>query len=328
LSKTSFLINDNLWQVLSDINKSPGHIDAAIAYLGNEGSRLLPLKRGDCLVVDLSPATVRAGSTNPYEIGKLIKRGVQVFTRRNLHAKIVIADKKVLVGSANISKNSHDILDEAALLTDDPIILRQAKEFLNRICIEPVLPEYLAKCKSIYKSPRFSGKRLLKSKRTRQATYAKLWLVNLVDYLSIPDSETEAFEKSEGKALTLLKDEQQSALDTFHWPYKPKMADELEPGDWIIQCIKHKDTSISVRPPARLIFTDHYTRNQQGKERYLFHLEYPKRGEGMSWVRFKKKLSSILGKQVSWPRTKAIRDTQKADDLLRLWTSKGRISRK
>jgi hypothetical protein len=327
VSRTSLLVGNDIWKVLPEIVKSARHIDAAIAYFGQDGAKLFPLKRGDCLVVDMSLATVKAGSTNPYEIEKLAKRGVNVYTRPNLHAKIVVADNKVVVGSANISKNSRDILDEAAILTDDPITVRRAKEFLTRICIEPVLPEYLSECKSAYRPPRTSGKRSTTGKRIRRVEHAKLWLVNLVDYLSIPNSELEAFEKSEDKARALLEDTQQTTLETFHWSYKPKMADELETGDWIIECVRHKDKSISVYPPARLIFIDHYARGQ-GKERYLFHLESPKRGEKMDWKDFRKTLSSILGKQISQPRTMPIRSTEQADDLLRLWTPKGRISRK
>lgn len=93
LSKINFLVNEDIWQTLPDIIKSAWRLDAAIAYLGHDGAKLLPLKRGDCLVVDMSTATIKSGGTNPHEIEKLIKRGVQVFTRRNLHAKIVIVDK-------------------------------------------------------------------------------------------------------------------------------------------------------------------------------------------------------------------------------------------
>lgn len=328
MSTTSLLINDDIWRVLPEIIKSSKRINAAFAYFGQDGAKLLPLKRGDCLVVDMSPAMVKAGVTNPHEIEKLIKRGVKVFSRQNLHAKIVIADKKVLVGSANVSKNSRDTLDEAAILTNDSVTLHRAKEFLSRICIEPVLPEFLAKCKEIYKPPRFSGKRSSVGKRARRADHAKLWIVNLMDYGFIPDAEIEMFEKSEETALALLEDKQFSALETFHWSYKPKMADELQVGDWIIQCIRHKDKSIAVSPPARLICIDHYARNQQGKERYLFHLEIPKRGQEMSWKKFQKSLNSILSKQISQPRTMAIRDTQQADDLLRMWTPKGRVPSK
>lgn len=328
MGRTSLLVGNDIWEVLPQIVKSAKHTDAAIAYCGQDGAKLFPLKRGDCLVVDMSLTTVKAGSTSPYEIEKLVKRGVKVFTRPNLHAKIVVADKRVVVGSANVSKNSRDILDEAAILTDDPITVKRAKEFLARLRTEPVLPEYLSKCKSAYKPPRTTGKHLSIGKRIRRVKHAKLWLVNLVDYVSIPESEIKSFEKSEDKALALLGDAQKTVLETFHWPYKPKMADELETGDWIIECVRHKDESISVHPPACLIFIDHYARNPQGKERYLFHLESPKRGEIMDWKRFQKVLGSILGKQISQPRTMPIRNTEQADDLLRLWMPKGRISRK
>lgn len=328
MSKQSLLINDDLWRALRETIKTSGHVGVAIAYFGDAGASLLPLRRDDRLVVDMSPATVKAGSTDPYEIEKLIKRGVQVFSRRNLHAKIVIADNKVLVGSANVSKTSREVLDEAAILTDDPIILRRAEEFLSRVCVEPVLPRYLDQCKSIYRPPRLGGKRSPPGKQGRRAVHAKLWLVNLVDYLSLPDAEIEAFEKSEDKALALIKDTRQSTLSSFHWSYKPQMADELETGDWIIQCIRHKDKTISVCSPARLIFVDHYPRNAQGKQRYVFHLEYPRRGEEMNWPRFRKTVNAILKTKAHLPRTMAIRETQRADDLLRLWTPKGRVSRK
>jgi hypothetical protein len=247
-----------------------------------------------------------------------------------LHAKIVITDKAVLVGSANVSKNSRDYLDEAAILTNDAVTIQRARDFLNHICIEPVLPEYLSQCKSFYRPPRIVGKRsTTTNKRTIRAMHAKLWLVNLVDYHSFPNSEREAFETSEKKALALIKGKELSSLSTFHWSHKPKMADELETGDWIIQCIRHMDKSISVYGPARLILVDHYVRNKRsGKERYVFHLEYPKRGERLSWVKFRKSLNTILGKDLTQARTMAVRDTQKADDLLRLWTPKGRVSRK
>jgi phosphatidylserine/phosphatidylglycerophosphate/cardiolipin synthase-like enzyme len=83
----------------------------------------------------MSPATVRAGSTDPREVEKLIQRRVEVFTRRNLHAKIVLADKSVIFGSANVSKHSQQVLDEAAILTTDQSAVRRAREFIERICI-------------------------------------------------------------------------------------------------------------------------------------------------------------------------------------------------
>lgn len=328
MSEINFLINDDIWDTIPKIIKASKHTDVVVAYLGTDGSKLLPLKKGDRLVVDMSIATVKAGATNPHEVEKLIKRGVQVFTRRNLHAKIVVSDKEILTGSANISKNSRDTLEEAAILTDDRIAFQRAKKFIDLICTEPVLPEYLKECIKSYRPPRVSGKRVGTKGISRRAKHAKLRIVSLIDYANFPENEIESYEKSKKKAEKLLKDKKQSILENFRWSGKPKMADELEQGDWFIQCIKHSDKSISVYPPVQLILLDDYIINKtNGKRRYVFHLESPKSGQAMDWKTFRNKLNTILSTNKKNPPTIAIRDTTQADELLRLWTPKGRIAR-
>src|SRR5947209_2147421 len=111
MSVTTFLSNETLWQTIAARIKAAHYVDAAIAYFGQGGAKLLPLRAGHRLVVDMSPPTVRAGSTDPREVEKLIRQGVQAFTRRNLHAKIVVADNSVISGSANVSKRSQQVLD-------------------------------------------------------------------------------------------------------------------------------------------------------------------------------------------------------------------------
>ncbi len=170
MSATSFLSNETLWQTLRALIKAARHVDAAIAYFGQGGARLLPLQRGDRLIVDLSPATVEAGGTDPREIEKLMRRGVQVFTRRHLHAKTVIADNHVLSGSANVSTRSQQLLDEAAILTDDDSAVRRAREFIERLCTEPVRLEYVEECKKIYRPPKLHGERADRKKGQKRAT--------------------------------------------------------------------------------------------------------------------------------------------------------------
>ena len=90
MSSATLLSNERLWKTLIARVKSARHVDAAIAYIGRGGAKLLPLSRGDNLVVDMSLATVRGGATDPSEIEKLIRRGVKVFTRRHLHSKLIV----------------------------------------------------------------------------------------------------------------------------------------------------------------------------------------------------------------------------------------------
>jgi len=328
MTKINFLINDDIWDAIPKIIKTSKHTDVVVAYLGTDGSKLIPLKKGDRLVVDMSIATVKSGGTNPHEIERLIKRGVQVFTRRNLHAKIIVTDKEILTGSANVSKNSRDTLEEAAILTDDRVALQRAKKFIDQICTEPVLPEYLKECKKSYKPPKISGKQVGTKGRSRRAKHAKLRIVSLIDYANFPEKEVEFYKKSESKAEKLINNKRQSILKSFHWSGKPKMTDELEMGDWFIQCVEHSDKSISVYPPAQLILLDHYvTDKATNKERYVFHLEASKNGQKMAWNIFCKKLNTILSTNKKNPPTMAIRDIQQADELLRLSTPTGRIAR-
>lgn len=56
---------------------------AAIAYFGRDGSELLPLLHGDRVVVDTGLASVKESNNNPFEIERLIDRGLEVFTRQD-----------------------------------------------------------------------------------------------------------------------------------------------------------------------------------------------------------------------------------------------------
>ncbi|MCX6853793.1 MAG: phospholipase D-like domain-containing protein, partial [Verrucomicrobia bacterium] len=153
---TRFLSNDSLWAELNTRVKASKKVKAAVAFVGNGGADLLPLKKGDTLVVNLGLQTVKQGATSPKEIQRLIKRGVQVFTRSNLHAKFFICDDALLVGSANISNNSQKVLDEAASLTTDKAAVRRAEDFFSKLCTEPVRPDYLELCLKAYRPPVFN----------------------------------------------------------------------------------------------------------------------------------------------------------------------------
>ncbi|MCI0701354.1 MAG: hypothetical protein L0241_09770 [Planctomycetia bacterium] len=281
--------------------------------------------KNDRLVVDMSLKTVAAGGTDPREVEKLIKRGVHVFTRKNLHAKCIVADKALVSSSANVSSNSRDHLDEAGLLTTDPGSVQRARDFIDRLCTEPVRPEYLKACKEAYNPPRFAPGAAGKGRQSHIAP-AKLWIVNL-SAVWLPEAERERYEQSEAKAETRKK-QPQSRLDSFHWPYKPRIVDEADLGTWFLQVLTDEN-SITVFPPGQLRMVDHYIRERKSeKERYVFHLEMPPRCETMTWAQFRRATRSSLGyDSATRPRTRPIKDIEIADAILRLWTPGGRLSR-
>jgi hypothetical protein len=307
--------------------KVAAHVDAAIAYFGRGGAKLLPLGKGDRLIVNMSIPTVRAGGTDPREIEKLIDQGVRTFTRRNLHAKLVVADRSVISGSANVSQRAGTLLDEAAIWTNDSVVLRRARKFIDGLCTEPIRPEYLARCKKLYEPPRLDGEQAAGRRLERRVPHAKLWIVNLVEG-SIPDAELERYEQGETKAEKLIRDSDRCETDSFHWSRKPKMADYLEIGDWLVQVIRYKDQTTVVHPPGQLLLLDNYARGA-GKKRWVFHLEVPKRGQMIDWKKFRQRARSALGTNAQpTPRTRPITDVRAADSILSMWTPGGRLARK
>lgn len=314
------MFNKGIWRELRLRIPRAKRVHAAIAYVGQGGAALLPLQAGHRLVVDLSPRTVKRGATDPREIEKLMGRDVEVFTRGNLHAKTIVIDAVVLSSSANISKNAQGILDEAGILTNDRAAVRRARSFIEQLCTEPVGPEYLKRMKKLYRPPSFAGQR--EPGATPRA--AKVWLVSLGEH-EVPNSESTRYEATETRAARLMKDRDRSFIDSFHWPVKPRMAEVAKLGDWMICATKLRDGSVKVDPPAQLLSIDSYVKASGRGRRWVFSLEAPSSGQSLTWGMFRNKCRNKveIGKR---PRTRGIARVEDADNLLRIWTTRGRVS--
>lgn len=57
---------------------------------------------------------------------------VRVLSSPNLHAKVIVTDRRAVIGSANASQNS-TVVDEAVIITDDPDLLAAAGKFIDDI---------------------------------------------------------------------------------------------------------------------------------------------------------------------------------------------------
>lgn len=324
--RTTLVINEDLWRSAKGLIRRGKRLHAAIAYFGQKGSTLLPFRKGDQLVVDLSIPSVRAGRSDPREIEKLIRRGVSVFSRRNLHAKVISSDAEALVGSANASGRAVNVLDEAAVLTSDPAVVRRAREFIASLCTEAVRPEYLALCKREYKPPRFPNGDPANGRGGSRIAAAKVWIVGLSE-AEIPETEQERFAEGEARARALARRRGHSNISSFWWSYKPAFAAVLRPGDWVICATRQTDGSIAVSPPGQFLFLDIYRRGQ-GKHRHVFHLEVSPHDGAVSWSHFRRAAQSVCSLSLTRrPRTRAVREVLAADALLGLWTPSGRPSK-
>ncbi len=129
---TEVVTGTALWSDLGPRLKSGGPRYAAIAFAGSDAPELLPLGKGDVLVVNAGNQTLGAGGTNPKALRKFTDRGVEVWSHSRLHAKVIATSEVAVVGSANASANS-GTLHEAVTLTTDPAARATVIDFVRAL---------------------------------------------------------------------------------------------------------------------------------------------------------------------------------------------------
>jgi hypothetical protein len=95
-----------VWPTITKVCQGRGPRMAAIAYLGWQAPQLLPLKKGDVLVVNVSDAALLTHATSPEALRTYVDAGVQVSSVPSLHAKVLVTATKAVIGSANASSHS------------------------------------------------------------------------------------------------------------------------------------------------------------------------------------------------------------------------------
>lgn len=132
-------------------SSEPAHV--AVAYFGQRGPALLPLRPDSHLIVDLSPRVVAGGAVDPRALEILRAQGVRIFGLANLHAKVFVFDTIGFVGSTNASRNSERALIEAALSTRVPNELSLLRSFVLRHSLNQMTKGDLARLAKIYRPP-------------------------------------------------------------------------------------------------------------------------------------------------------------------------------
>lgn len=233
---TSF-IYDDIWRKIKQLSTNSKRTKIAVAYLGSGASKLISFKKGDTLILAMSLNNVKMGLINPFEVEEICNRGVQIFNVSNLHAKIYLFDKKILVGSPNISLNSSDNLIESAILTNDKNTITDAEAFFRKHSIEKVETDYIELCKKHYNPPEFNGKKTMKYGKGPRLS--RLWVINTKS-IALSDEELKILEEDKDVYERKIADKKTFQLDEIKYPIKAKFINEVQEGDIIIEILNHK----------------------------------------------------------------------------------------
>jgi len=273
---------------------------ACIAYVTIDN---IELTNGDVLICDASTFAIKFGQTSAKIIDKYFREGVKLFSNQQLHSKLLITDSFLIIGSANLSKSSAEKLIESAILTDNNILLSQAKAFCYNLTKESILltrPEIDALLKiKVVKKP---SKPTAKSK-TRQKIFGnRCWFVSCCP---LKERTYNKIKDTVGKAKSIISNRENIDEDNIGFlrlRRNTEFTDTAKEGDLIILKFNNESKTRShIYPPSTILqkqIVDGFT--------YFYHDVTDSEEREIPWTKFQKIMKGLkLEKSISI-RTKII----------------------
>ncbi len=133
----NFLSASDIWNTISDVSANSERRQCAVAYTSDCSS--IHFKSGDLLITDASDESIKGGQTSAKELKGLKNKGVRIYSKPLLHAKLYVFDSCLVIGSCNLSASSKNRLVESAVLLRDEKIISDATRFLSELMAQSEL---------------------------------------------------------------------------------------------------------------------------------------------------------------------------------------------
>ena len=276
------LLTNNIWQQLkSDL--SNGKKLAALAYVSTD--RLCSFKKGDALVCDASESAIKSGQTSAAALAKFSKAGAEIYSCENLHAKVLVIGRKVLIGSCNLSASSANTLRELAVLTSNTSIRSQTLAFIYKLIREstPIDDKFL---KRISKLP--IPKRRWSAKNTRKPIKlgSRTWVIRTEELITERYKNEEFFVEQAESEIERKLHKSKAKINNVRWTGKKRFRSLAREGDTIIELeLQKPDKQIIVYSPVSILMRQHRQKWTR------FYYEAP--SEEKSWATFERALHKI-----------------------------------
>jgi len=241
-----FLNKQDLWAEIKSLSILAKKSLIAVAYLGNGSANKLKLKQGDILVTCMSLQALQTGQTNPYEVEKFLRKGIRVYTKNYLHAKVYIFDEKVIISSANLSKSSEISLIEAGVITDEKNVVKAAKLFVQDNCEQEIDEPYLIWAKKHYVS---NGDFVSEGFSSKEDV--RYWLMN-TQKNTLSNEVLVELEKDEPIYKKKMADRRKFVIDYIEVGGNSSIVREAKEGDRLIE-IYHNNDRIRVHAPKMIL---------------------------------------------------------------------------
>lgn len=308
------LLTSNLWKDAAKLAGKAKRREAAIAYVTTS---LVKFGKGDVLITDASPRAIQCGETSATVLQDIFRRGTKVFSCPNLHAKVLILDDTAIIGSANLSRSSAELLEECAVLTQERKLVGQARAFLQQLRerSQALSAEDLERLAALPVTRRAS--RRLPKKRTA-VLGKRCWIIGItpLDEEDLNESDHATRRKAERKAVA----KQGGNTGHLYWVRmkgSSKMRKEAIAGDRVILVSGNSRTTNHLTTDAAVTILSH---EDDGKAMFFYYDEsdyrrYSPLGK-TEFVKLLRKAGSMLE-----PTPRMVREVpgEIFDELDRLW---------
>lgn len=276
------IITNNVWtQVIRLLKKRDSKV-AAIAYV----SKGTPLSfgDGDVLVCDASDQAIKSGETDAPSLRRFLNAGAQLYSCPNLHAKVLISGKSVVIGSANLSTSSENYLLEASLITTRSQIRSQVSALIHNIikASAPIDDACIKHISSLPVTRRFRP--FVRSRRPKvKETGSRYWVISTCPLDKYHADEEKYIEQGEEEARKIV-DDPNADISWIRWTGKDRFRQLAKPGDTVIEILSYKRRAVAIGP-CPILFRQHH------KKWTRFYFGEP--DLEISWSQFERKLKKV-----------------------------------
>jgi hypothetical protein len=299
-----FLTGD-IWNEINRLSRDQEEKIAAIAYVT---SKQLWLSKGDILICDASFSSIQSGQTSAKILEHYYMMGVKLFSNDQLHSKLMLTKKFLVIGSANLSINSAKNLIESAVITYNDILMSQVKAFCYSLMEEShaLSRKGINSLLKIEVSKQFI-KPKMRSKTRRKIFGDKYWFISA---LTLEDSVYEKIRKTIEIAtteLSLRDNILEEHIVFLRWKLKTTFSKTVKEGDQII--VKYTNankTRTYIYPPSTIL-------KKQVKDGfvylYYYENEYSEKNR-INWTRFTSLIEGMELKHLLNNRSKTISEIE------------------
>lgn len=281
-----------LWKELARLSsKAKSQRLAAVAYFTSEEN--VKFKKKDVLIVDASDETVASGGTSAKLLASLLERGVKLYSVRGLHAKVYLFDQTAVIGSANLTNNSMNLI-EAAVVTDRPDAVAGVSYLIESLrkhkSAKEIDQAFIKRVLSIPVSQRLNSKGPVGAADDSALVVPepRTWLLGLfgLDEDQFPGEQT-AIERGTRRAAKLLEIEEDD-VDWIRYPHSWRIAQEAREGDNVVQIWRESRTDKS---PEHVFRATPIVLRQE--EETCVRLFLRPQEQRVSWKSFRKQWSAL-----------------------------------